>query len=334
MAGLTAWAGPVRSAEGAVRDVVFQHELAGYSAEAYAAGVEALVRAYEERRGEPIKPGEKGRAGLKVYAESGAGMSTPPELVRALLASLEARGYGRENIIIVGRSERSLRDAGLLPPLSVSRELRFAGAPVYVLDNGEHWRERWFYESPLPSREHFLEQAAHGSFAFEEEPVDRKSFLPAPLFLDTDFWVNLPIFISHRAVGVSGALANASIWGVSNYKRFLNSPASEDVATTEIAAIPEIKETWVFTLASLEHYQFIGGTQFAAQYSGSEPVLWLSANPVVLDYLMWQRFNRHREQRGLPLIQPRPLIFEYARGLGLGDFRPSGIERVSVPRGG
>ena len=43
-----------------------------------------------------------------------------------------------------------------------------------------------------------------------------------------------------------------------------------------MSAIPELRQTWLFTIASLEHYQFIGGPFFNSLYTRSEPIVWLS----------------------------------------------------------
>ncbi|MGF1448787.1 MAG: DUF362 domain-containing protein [Opitutales bacterium] len=314
------------------REVLWEYPLDDFSSKAYAMAVETLIARFEKARGQALEPGDKRRAGLKVYTHSGRGMATPKPLVRAVAAALERRGFTRDEIWIVDESEFQLRQTGYLPPITHGGT-RFEGMPVLALDTRQYYDDRWFYDSPLASREPRLaRRLSDGRVAEPEEMTDeeRRSYLPVPLLLEVDFWINLPVFLNAQSLGVSGALANATVWNVDNAQRFLSSGATGPIAVAEIAAIPELLESWVFTIASLEYYQFAGGPVFNANYAGTEEALWLSANPVLMDYLMYLRINRHRERRGLPLIEPVPPMLGYSRSLGVGDERLDATRRIRL----
>jgi len=312
-------------------DPVYQARLADFGEAAYAAQVEKLISAYEAATGRQLVPGAKKKAGLKVYTDSGPGMATPLALVRGVIAALERRGFESKNIFLVGLNALRLRMTGYLPSLS-SGQAQFKDHPVYVLESGRYYDPVWFYDSPLPQRFDpiFAEQQTKDSPNTSTNDADRKSFLATPLFLDADFWINLPVYTDHQTLGVNGALVNATLWNASNTARFFRSPANAPAAVAEMSATPEMRQTWVFTLASLEHYQFIGGPFFNSLYTVNEPVIWLSNDPVMMDALMRDRINSHRKQSGFEPVDEEIRTLEFAETLGVGSTKTKNVKIIRV----
>lgn len=308
----------------------------------YAPAVEALMRRFEEQAGRRLTPGEKGRVGLKLYAESGPGLATPQPLVRAVIEALMRRGYAREDIFLVGLNQLRLRLTGYLPT-DPRVPPPFVGHPFYVLESNRYYDPVWFYDSPLPSRfdpilsgrqdrapDFDLDRLAPADPNVKVDlDADRKSFLATPLFLDADFWINLPVYTDHEALGVNGALVNATLWNASNTSRFFRSTRSAPAAVAEMAAVPELRQTWAFTLASLEQWQFVGGPAFNSLYTRGEPRLWLGSDPVRMDALMLVRINQARREAGFPPIADEIRTLEFAETLGVGTRR--GPEPIVVP---
>jgi hypothetical protein len=204
-----------------------------------------------------------------------------------------------------------------------------------VLESGRYYDPVWFYDSPLPQRFDpiFAEQQTKDVPNSSTKDEDRKSFLATPLFLDADFWINLPVYTDHATLGVNGALVNATLWNASNTARFFRSPANAPAAVAEMSAIPELRETWVFTIASLQHYQFIGGPFFNSLYTRSEPLLWLSTDPVMMDALMRQRLNRLRKEAGFEPISEEIRTLEFAETLGVGSTETKNAHIIEVTPG-
>ena len=302
--------------------VVWQAQLEDFDVLTYARQVEALIETFERTTGKKLVPGVKKKVGLKIYTDSGPGMATPIPLAKAVIAALGRRGFQDENIFLVGLNTLRLRMTGYLPSL-VTGKSAFPGHPVYVLESGKFYDPLWFYDSPLPQRFDpvFAEQQTKDFPNTSTKDEDRKSFLATPLFLDTDFWINLPVYTDHPMLGVNGALVNATLWNASNTARFFRSPANAPAAVAEMSAIPELRETWIFTIASLEHYQFIGGPFFNSLYSSSEKLLWLSTDPVILDALMRDRINALRKRSGFEPISEEIRTLEFAETLGVGSTR-------------
>ncbi|MEO6874745.1 MAG: DUF362 domain-containing protein [Opitutaceae bacterium] len=312
-------------------DPIWQAQLAKFDQPTYDREVEALIKAFEAATGKKLVPGPKKKVGLKIYTDSGPGMATPIPLVKAVIHALERRGFEDHNIFLVGLNQLRLRMTGYLPSL-VTGQSPFKGHPIYVLESGKFYDPVWFYDSPLPQRFDpiFAEQQTKDYPNSSTKDEDRKSFLATPLFLDADFWINLPVYTDHPMLGVNGALVNATLWNASNTGRFFRSPANAPAAVAEMSAIPELRQTWMFTLVSLEHYQFIGGPYFNSLYTASEPLLWLSSDPVMLDSLMRSRINGLRKQSGFEPISEEIRTLEFAETLGVGSTHIASAKFIPV----
>ncbi len=302
------------------KEPVWEAHLKNFNEPSYYDEVEKLFEAYEKEAGHPIAPGAKKKVGLKIYSDSGPGMATPTALVKAVIAALEKRGYTNNNIFLVGLNQLRLRMTGYLPSL-VTGETEFKGNPVFVLESNRYYDPVWFYDSPLPERFDpiFAAHQTEGVPNTSTKEEDRKSFLATPLFLDTDFWINLPVYTDHQVLGINGALVNATLWNASNTARFFRSPATAPAAVAEMSAIPELRQTWLFSIASLEHYQYIGGPFFNSLYTKSEPLLWLGTDPVMMDSLMRARINLARRHEGFEPISDEIRTLEFAETLGVGS---------------
>ncbi len=315
----------------AVQEPVWEARLADFGEAAYARQVESLIQKFEAASGRKLAPGPKKKVGLKIYTDSGPGLATPVPLVKAVIASLRQRGFDNKDVFLVGLNALRLRMTGYLPSL-VSGETPFAGNPVYVLESGRYYDPVWFYDSPLPQRFDpiFAEQQTKGVSNNSTKDEDRKSFLATPLFLDADFWINLPVYSDHPTLGINGALVNATLWNASNTARFFRSPANAPAAVAEMSAIPELRQTWAFTIASLEEMQFIGGPFFNSLYTVSEPLLWLSKDPVMLDSLARDRMNALRKKSGFIPIDDEIRTLEFAEALGVGSTKTKNARMVTV----
>ncbi len=302
------------------QEPVWEARLESYEDADYAARVESLIVAWEKTAGKQLAPGAKGKVGIKIFTDSGPGMATPVPLAKAVIAAMERRGFKHGNIFLVGLNQLRLRMTGYLPSF-ITGKSPFEGTPIFVLESNRFYDPVWFYDSPLPTRFDpvFMESQTKDVPNSTTKDEDRKSFLATPLFLDADFWINLPVYTDHPTLGVNGALVNATLWNASNTARFIRSPANAPAAVAEMSAIPELRETWVFSIASLEHYQFVGGPFFNSLYTVSEPVLWLSKDPVLLDALMLDRINTWRKKNRFEPVSEEIRTLEFAEILGVGS---------------
>jgi hypothetical protein len=312
-------------------DPVWEAELPAFDQASYDGAIEALLANFEKSIGRPLVPGAKKRVGLKVYTDSGPGLATPIPMVKAVIAALRRRGFEDKNIFIVGLNALRLRMTGYLPSL-VTGKTPFAGNPIYVLESGRFYDPVWFYDSPLPEKFDpvFAAQQTRDYNNTSTKAEDRNSFLDTLLFLGDDFWINLPVYTDHPVLGVNGALVNATLWNASNTARFFRSPATAPGAVAEMSAIPELRETWMCTIASLQEYQYIGGPFFNSLYTKSEPRVWLSNDPVIMDSLMRERIDRARRKDGFEPIPDDIRTLEDAEMLGVGSTHISNARIIRV----
>ncbi|MEJ6602932.1 MAG: DUF362 domain-containing protein [Verrucomicrobiia bacterium] len=297
---------------------IWAGQLEAFDLSVYSREVNSLIGQFEEALGQRLVPGEKGKVGLKIYADSGPGLATPIPLVKAVIQALVERGYAKEDIFLVGLNPLRLRFTGYLPSL-ITGEGPFDDHPIFILESGEYYDPGWFYDSPLPSRFDPVFLADRGDDHQEHLEANRRSFLATPLFLEADFWINLPVYTDHPTLGVNGALVNATLWNASNTARFMQSATNAPAAVAEMSAIPELRQTWLFTIASLQQYQFIGGPAFNSLYTVSDSEIWLSADPVALDTMMLERINGHRTRWGFPIISEEIRTLEFAEVLKVGS---------------
>lgn len=298
-----------------------REDLQAFTPEDYQQAVRQGFVRWDKARGESLVPGERGKVALKLDTSSGAGMSTSKDLVRAVLKELEGRGWERENIWLVDLREHSLRSAGFLPSLA-SGERDFEGAPIFALETGDFWESQWHYENPLPSRRALVDRThslvARGEAELTAEGEDRYSFLPVPLFFDVDFWINLPVVTDHSHLILNGALVNATLWNASNTNRFLRSRSNGPAAVANMAAIPELRDSWALTILSLERFQFVGGPEFRSLYTASHPDLIFSTDPVAVDYYGLHKINEARNRAGFRPLPTNIPYLRYAEFLGVG----------------
>lgn len=311
--------------------LVYQANLGSAERPHYQPAVEGLLAIFEKSRGQLLRPGASGRVALKVDVLKGAGLSTPLALVEALVRALEARSFRREHIYLVAHSARNLQRTGFIASLHAGlRADALGGCAWKAWDQGFDYDADWYYDSPLPPKSKLTSnwgEPLPGLVDLDASTEQRKSLLPVPLMFDFDAWINLATAADAPDLGIQAVLANATLANVSNARRFQGEPVAAAAAIAEIAAIPELRETWCFNMISLHRYQYIGGPQYNAAYTRSEPFLWLSADPVALDRLLVERINRARQQEGFPALQPIPLQLRYAASLGLGR---DALDAISV----
>lgn len=294
---------------------------------AYRRTVASLVARYEASAGVKLTPESRPEIGLKLSTRFAPGLATPRRLVDALLDLLSKRGYERDAVFLLDLEERGLRRAGFMPPPGETVR-RYRGHPVYALDEGKRFHEEWFHDSPLPPAKDFRARLTLRFPGDREARLreERRSYLPAPLFLEEAYWINLPVLMDAVHLGVDAAVSNASLRAVNNNVRFFGHATTTPASAAEILAIPEYWEKHLFSLIDLSRFQYAGSGRFNASFIASNPTLLLSENPFALDYVAQGALNLKRVKEGFdPRSRKNSQLFRFAKELNLAE-----TEKVKV----
>lgn len=296
----------------AVAEAVHELAFSNGDEETYRQLVIKILDLEEREMGQSLGPGQKRRVGIKVYTESGLGLETPKQLTAGVIDALLARGFRSEEIFILDDSSFSLWECGYLPhPFPAPSEKTFHGVAVRALTSDRCYDERWFYDCPLSRRRACLGRPIWSHEVENDEEIDgRRSYLPVALFFDVDFWINLPRLRADRTLTVAAAVANGTIFNMTNGRRFFGNPKHAATAMVDVLSIPEFSRVPVIHILDLTRFQVIEQNVYRAYFCGSANRLIFGRDPFAIDHYGWQILNRERRRFGMADL-PLPEIFRY-----------------------
>ena len=107
-------------------------------------------------------------------------------------------------------------------PLKKDFENELQGYPIITSESENYYHPEWFHESPMPPS---MGDLAELLIKYPNKPetrkeMERKSNLPACLFLEDTHWINLANAKYDHYVGIDGAVSNATLNACSNTQRF------------------------------------------------------------------------------------------------------------------
>ena len=307
-----------------VKSKVFQAKLSNLATEDYHFAVLRLIAQLEYEQNFKIKPSVFPQIAVKFDVQRSPGLSTNINLILSIIQFLERRGYTWENIFLVAlKIDRETRRA---------LEKQFLASQIITGEDEGYFHPDWFHDSPMPPAmgdraKLLIDYPKNHEIRTIEE---RKSYLPAFLFLSKMYWINLSTAKDDHVLGIDGAITNATLNSSSNAQRFREDVTMGPAAATEILAIPEFSEKHLFSVVDLSEMQIAGGPEFNAEFIRQKPSLLLSKNPVLIDYFAIQSIRKERAILGLKDRDPQDCkLFIYARELSLGDI--DATELVKLP---
>jgi len=288
-------------------------------------GFERVIPLLEEQGGKTITPENFPKICIFLDLKCAPGLEPSQSMVDALLAFLRRRGFGVDALSLVYFTDQ-IEVGNFLTGKKTYQSFKIINSK-----RDEYFDRGWWHESSLPSTDH---DRARLYLDYPDQPdkrqeLERKSYLPACLFTEDTYWINVAVAMDDLMLGIDGAVGSLTLGASSNTDRFLKEKTMANAAASEILAIPEFWEKRIFSILDMSRFQFAGGGSFDAEFIASSDTFLIGVNPLSVDYHGIRHIAKQRSEKG---FQYRPLdkisLFKFGRQLGLGDASASQLFQV------
>ncbi len=302
-------------------------------------GITALTgKSLEESFGVFFSPDDV--VGIKVNPVGAGLISTRHEVVRPLVAWLEAGGVPRKNIIIFDRFESMLTEAGFTPenyPGVGLEALQILDEAAFEKDSqetggfldadGRHLSWELFDDDVVYRAD--VEADQSNNYLNQHVENGKNSRFAKLLTQRLTKFINVPVF-KNTGNGISMATKNVG-YGVINNTGRLHQPLFFDVCT-EVLAFPCVRDKLVLNITDGLIGQYDGGPGPNAQFTWEYDRLFCATDPFALDRTCHDLLVVKRKEMEVQ-VNEHPRFTEYLRyaeRLGLGVADPTKIEHVTV----
>lgn len=284
-----------------------------------------------------FEPGDV--VGLKLNPVSRPYVISSPEVVREIVAGLEAAGISRKNIVAYDRYKREFFGAGFDKWLPEG--VRIAWGTDY---NDPTQQRLDGYDA-----DHYMDmQLTLPGFDLTNERA-RRSYAARFISRDVNKMVNLCLLKHHQSAGITMALKNMSHGLVNNVNRSHSSPMLNACGAFIPAsvAIPVIRAKCILHIGDAIKALAHGGPVMnarRAKYAWEHKTMFFSTDPVAMDKIGWEELDAQRRKTGMrPLaeaiqdedsgfvrMQPEHVTIAGALGLGIDDMSKIDLRKINL----
>lgn len=306
--------------------------------------------------------------GIKIAAARGAAAPTHRAVVAAIVEGLIASGHARDRIVVWDRDADELRLAGFLPergshesvfPCPVASieprtgydvnavytvptlgkliwgDLLFQGqsplaAAIAAQKEGTSAAEPGATESPAGAKAGSSPRTNKRPPASLPENLSDASHLCTILSKRVTKVINVPTMSDSVFAGVAGALYNATLPNVDNWRRFAGEPRWGNPAILDLWADPRIGGRVVLNITDGLIAQYAGGPGFQPLYARHHGTIYASKDPVAIDAVAVRYLELWRAQRDLPALGKSADHVRAAAEAGLGNYAAEKIDLRNV----
>ena len=282
---------------------------------------------------------------IKINARGDGRTSTRRALTDAVTASLIAAGLKPDQITLWDKQEKDMVLSGYpLRKESGQVQVRAVQAGPRSDIPGLGWDpDTTPYFNPT------MGQLIYGDLKFQPSLMDGMpasdlpkssdkipywSFYTKILTQKTTKLINLGSMTSDPDLGIYGCCASLALGSIDNTRRLMKPNADQDTTIGEIIMSDPIKPKTVLHISDGLIVKFAGGREFDASYATTPGILLASTDPVALDAMALDRFEKLCANPGTG-IPPIPKIgnVPHIAGavlVGAGNSDPAKIEIVNV----
>ena len=269
-----------------------------------------------------VTPGEV--IGIKVNPVGGKLCVSAPEVLREIIAGLNAAGIPNKDIVVYDRYRDQFLGIGFdkwLPP-----GVRWSAA-TKDYDPIQHAIEGY-------DPDHYLDMALTHPGEDVSNLTARRSYAARFITREVDKLVNLCVLKDHQSAGVTLSLKNLSHGLVNNVSRSHSTPTLNACGAfiPAVVSMPVIRNKAVLHILDGVKGLYHGGPPARPEFLWEHKTLYFATDPVSLDHIGWQAIDAQRVKVGRkPLLEDLPDKFstfarrqpehvEIAGALGLGEW--------------
>jgi len=243
-----------------------------------------------------VSPGD--RIGLKINPVAGKSLTTSHEVVRAIIAQLEASGIDRSHLTIWDRREFELTDAGFTPENYPG--IRIAGTEQMDKDGLYYGKDGKLYGEHMIDRDWYYWADVEGEYDEYTMPYmvngGKYSYFTKIVTQDLDKIINVPI-LKNAGATVTLALKNLAYGSVSNTGRLHAKLWNETCA--QVCAFAPLRDKVVLNIVDGIKGCFNGGPGANPQFFCDYHVIITGTDPVAVDRVGYDIVLAKRIAEGL-----------------------------------